>query len=900
MPKTMLAEALAYAAKGWPVFPCNPKSDPPDAVRKKEKTPLVGRDKDANGKPIEGTGGVSKATTDHVQIRDWWTMWPNALIGVRLGIETGLWVVDLDPRGEPVADVEARLVEAVGPLPVGPRSETQSGGHHVWLRMPAGEVPKNSAKRIENVDWRAEGGYVILPPSRMSNGNAYKWIVSPEVADYPEATPALLDLVFKRGKFAPPKREVAKPTGRAPAPDRVRKYCEVALDRAVEKIRSTPKGQRNVELNNIALGIGHLVGAGGLTREMAWASLREAALSWGIGDDDKALKQGGTLDRALDDGARSPADLSHVGNQVARSRPEPVRDTREIPAHDPDTGEVYEGEAGPPVLPGDDSEWTGADYERGEPDDGDGERKFPFRCLGYNREAYYYFSSNKRQITALKAKEHTSLNLLQLADLNYWGEFIDVRGKLSAENWQQIANSLIQKCHHAGIFVETRVRGRGAWLDGKTVIVHTGDSARVSGDVVPLTDVPGRFIYEAESPWEFQFGSPANNREANELADICSRLTWMDKMSGALLAGWCVIAPVCGALKWRPHIWITGPSGSGKTTAVEEIAGRIVGPAAQRFDGNTSEAGIRQTMGYDARPIILDEAESEDAAQVARMQAILGLARVSSSGGTIAKGNQNGRAMNFVARSCFLFSSINTALKHHADESRVTKLILSKNTADDALEHYQGLMRDIERCFTPEYAGAMFSRTVANLSALNANTETFKTAAAMAFRNRRAADQIGPMLAGYYLCFSTGRISLAEAEGFIAKHKWADHLSLEASSDELRLFAYLMSRRIRLTVSGKAEEMSVGQAIEMAATGQDRYADYQQALGPRGIRADYQGITISNTADGIREYLRDTPWVNDWKRPLGMIDGAEPASATYFAPGLTTRGVWLPLGMLSE
>lgn len=909
----MLEHALAYAAKGWPVFPCDWKSGP------NEKRPLLRKDKDPEtGKDIPGSGGVSKATTDAEEIRGWWRKWPKALIGIALGTKAGVWVVDLDPRGEPVGDVEQRLIEAVGTLPVGPRSETQSGGHHLWFKMPAGEIPKNSAKRIHNVDWRAQGGYVIAPPSLMSNNASYSWIVAPDELEFPEPPAGLLDLVFKRGKFlvkrAPPAPELTRGRG-SEDEEAVRRYCEVALARAADKVAALPKGARNVELNNIALSIGHLVGAGGISLAEADSALRQAAYTWGIGDDDKALKAGGTLERALADGMKDPANLAHVRARSASQRPErPAKAEIEQPPHDAETGEIDEpyGEpAGPITERGPDYEPDDNGADGGEDGGGDwheAQNKYPFRCLGHDHGTYFYFSTNKQQITALKAKEHTTLNLLQLCGLNYWADYLGTRSKISGEQWSQIADSLIEGCHRAGIFVDKNVRGRGAWVDGvgkkATVIVHTGDSARVDGDIVQLSDIPGRFIYESAEPWQFEFGSPASTSDANKLADICKRLTWQEPISGALLAGWNVIAPVCGALKWRPHIWITGPSQAGKTTAVEEICCRIVGPAAERFEGNTSEAGIRQNMGFDARPIILDEAESEDAAQVARMQQILGLARIASSGGTIAKGSSSGRATNFVARSCFLFSSINTALRHHADESRVTKLVLAKNNAKNALEHYHNLIRDINETFTLEYAGAMFSRTVRYLPELLANIETFKVAAAVLFKNRRAADQIGPMLAGYYLCHSTKRISLADAEAFISKHDWTEHVALDSVGDEYRLFQYLMSRRVRLTVGSSPREMSVGQVIQMTRNDDDPATGgssrpYEDALGPRGIKVDYDTITISNTADGIREFLRDTPWAGDWRRPLGMIDGAEKSDgAVYFAPGLTTRAIVLPLNLL--
>lgn len=884
----MLAEALAYAARGWPVFPCNPET----------KRPLVGKDRDKDGKEIPNTGGVKKATTDEAQIREWWGRWPLALIGVAMGGRAGVWVIDFDPRdGETVDEVEARFIAEVGALPAGPQSRTQSGGKHVWLTMPEGEEPRNSVKRLKNIDWRAEGGYVIAPPSVMKSGTKYEWIISPDFIGFPKPTEAILDLVMRRGKWAPQQtpKAVAR-AGYVPSNDKIRRYCTLALQKASARVAAAIEGTWNNTLNNEALNIGHLVGTGGITYDEAYESLRDAAYAWGIGNDDKALVPGGTLERALHDGMREPKDLSHVGT-LTRPEREPEPEPEYVPGrdYDADTGEFPPDDPEPPV-----SEHVGPSGD--EPDSvvptlmG-----LPFRALGFNRGTYFYLAHGTLQITPLKAAQHSPLQLLQLANLNEWREFLSIgNGKITAEQWIQIADILMKACHRNGIFSEKRVRGRGAWVDGRKVIVHMGDMVRIDGDPVPLTDVPGRAIYEAEEPWDFEFGSPASNSEAHALVDICQRLTWQEKMSGALFAGWNVIAPVCGALKWRPHIWITGPSKSGKTTAVTEIAGRIVGPAAVRFEGNTTEAGIRQKMQFDALPIILDEAESEDAAAVIRMQGVLGLARLASSGGTVAKGTTGGRAMEFVARSSFLFASINTALKHHADESRVTRLTLSKNGAPDALKHYQDLIRDIDATFTREYAGAMFSRTVANLHTLLKNIETFKSAAAAQFRDRRAADQIGPMLAGFYLCHSTKAISLGEAQDFISKHDWTDHASLDSASDEKRLLTYLMSKRIRFTVQGSPREMTVGQAIyECRDENTGRF--YAEALGARGIKVDFDTFTVSNSAPGIAELLRDTQWVSDWKRPLAQIDGAEKTrSSVYFSPGIITRGVILATAILME
>lgn len=65
--------ALAYAAKGVPVFPCDPA----------KKKPLTKH-------------GFKEASTDPATIAEWWERWPNAMIGMPTGKASGVWVLDVD------------------------------------------------------------------------------------------------------------------------------------------------------------------------------------------------------------------------------------------------------------------------------------------------------------------------------------------------------------------------------------------------------------------------------------------------------------------------------------------------------------------------------------------------------------------------------------------------------------------------------------------------------------------------------------------------------------------------------------------------------------------------------------------------------------------------------------
>ena len=68
-----------------PVFPCKEFVDRKNG--KISKAPYIPR-------------GFKNATRDIEQIRQWWSKWPHALVGIPTGIETNLFVIDIDNDGK--------------------------------------------------------------------------------------------------------------------------------------------------------------------------------------------------------------------------------------------------------------------------------------------------------------------------------------------------------------------------------------------------------------------------------------------------------------------------------------------------------------------------------------------------------------------------------------------------------------------------------------------------------------------------------------------------------------------------------------------------------------------------------------------------------------------------------
>ena len=148
----MKAAALALAARGFHVFRLTPR----------QKVPLA-----------ESHGHLD-ATTDPATIARWWTEIPDANIGLRTGIESGVLVLDRDDRNGGEAGWEL-LEQEHGRVPYSLRVRTGDGFHVYLGHRGPGRVtaPKGVAP---GVDLKSEGGYVVAPPSVHPSGRVYTWL----------------------------------------------------------------------------------------------------------------------------------------------------------------------------------------------------------------------------------------------------------------------------------------------------------------------------------------------------------------------------------------------------------------------------------------------------------------------------------------------------------------------------------------------------------------------------------------------------------------------------------------------------------------------------------------------------------------------------------------------------
>lgn len=569
----------------------------------------------------------------------------------------------------------------------------------------------------------------------------------------------------------------------------------------------------------------------------------------------------------------------------------------------------------------------------------DNPKPWPFVLLGFNGDDFFYQPGESGQVMSISRAGHSSSsNLLSLARLKWWKSAYprcNREGEVIGVNWQDAISDLIGRQYAVGCYDPMRIRGVGAWWDDGRVVYHLGDRLIINGKAWPvLKPPPSQYLYQ-RLPRRNGPGAaiPLSDAEGLEVLELAERFHWEAKASGTLLAGWVALAPICGVLNWRPHIWLNAVAQSGKSSVMKFFVKYLLGDLPLRVVGATTEAGIRQTLKSDALPVLFDEAESNEKPDIQRIQSVLTLARISSTDdqGVTVKGSPSAAATMFNIRSMFFMSSINTALKQGADRSRFSVLVLripDKLTAEQRQEHWEQLEADLVRTITPETGQRMIARMVALAGTVREVAKVMTKAAALELGTARQGDQIGTLLAGVWVLHRQDVPTLEGAQAFIRQsnvQQQAEGQADERGGDQGDCLQTILQSRLRVERGeGAAVTRTVAELIEAASreaqlgpgwpicpyndddikrSDDTITRDMAEAeLGRHGVGVDRVNglLLVSNTAKGVARLLDGTPWSNGgWSNLLASLKGASRAGVTRFK-GLSgvSRAVAIPKTLL--
>lgn len=207
--------AREFACAGVPIFPCAPGG----------KRPLTRR-------------GFQDASTDLERVQFWWDRAPSANIGLPTGAASGLVVVDVDVHG-PVNGFEgfnrahrAGLVSGWEFL-----ARSPSGGMHVYFPAVPEAVQRSWQVARAGIDFRGDGGYIVVPPSaRNIDGHRVPYSIE-QVA---------------RGETAPVHaqrlRDFLDPRPVIPRPESRYVGTPGALSELADRVARLQEGERNLGL----------------------------------------------------------------------------------------------------------------------------------------------------------------------------------------------------------------------------------------------------------------------------------------------------------------------------------------------------------------------------------------------------------------------------------------------------------------------------------------------------------------------------------------------------------------------------------------------------------------------------------------------------------------------------
>lgn len=847
--------ALAYAKLGIAVFPLKPG----------DKMPL-------------GGNGEKDATTDTAVITEWWTRNPTANIGLGMGARSGVFAVDIDgPDGRKTL---SDLIEKYGSLPQTWTHHTPNGTH-LLFRYPGRQImncrSKTSRKEpLPKIDSRGDGGYIVGAPSIHPSGTPYRWdetlklSAMPVPADAPEWLVYLFEKPPAESKPAKP----AKPISSQGTP-----YGLAVLKNECERIRTAPIGQQEEILNARAFVVGQYIGGGELDEISAINDLVSAGMGMANGR------------------ANEPWTESQVSKKVHAAVQSGMRDPKTAPEK-PAQQNVTNTKQNETQAKQNETDAAGS-IESGH-----------FKFLGFEKSesgaVFVFFVFRSLTIIKLTNAGITSGNLLLLnPSPDFWETHFP--GKRGGIDLQVCSAWIIKSSYAVGMFDESLIRGRGAWIDDGRVVIHAGDHLIVNGKLTRLQAIQSNFMYEQAPTLPVTVDSPLSDSEAAEVIEIAKLINFERKNDAYLLAGWCVIAPVCGALAWRPHLWITGGAGSGKSWVLKNYVRPLLAGISVILEGTTTEAGIRQKLYQDALPVVFDEADTDDRKDQERVQQILTLMRISSSsdGGSILKGSSTGKAVEYTIRSCFVMASIVLQAARQADKTRITVINIRRPLVmtPEVEQRWKDLSFRTFQTFTPEFVRRLQARTILHLDTLVKNAKTISTAIAAEVKYQRTGDQMGILIAGALLLKSTALLTLDQAVDIVKQIDFSEEKSADEQKDEMQLLQHLCDQVVNVDFNYSKVEKSIGEmliACRLQSFPDQETTAFLAKLGRCGLKPSHTGFIVSNQNDYLKRILRDTPWGNGYPKILSRLDGAVATDPIRFPSGAQTRGVLVPWKYITD
>lgn len=556
-----------------------------------------------------------------------------------------------------------------------------------------------------------------------------------------------------------------------------------------------------------------------------------------------------------------------------------------------------------------------------------------FRCLGYHEGEIVLMNKRTAFIQYVKVDKIGSKICLSLAPYDFWHAIAPKLNEKGQETdgvyWERIIDLLFRATEDAGLWNNRKQHEQGARFDRGRVAFHTGERVWMEelGLMLP-GDVQGENCYTsrigARLP-EFDNAFEQDSSEIRGLLKIIKSLAWREDsraLSEMTLFGYLSMAPICGILKWRPHIWLDGARGDGKTWVVQNIVNKILGPHCEMVKSNSTESGLRNLLHARAVPIVFDEAEGSSARDKARMEEIISLARHTSSetDAVVAQGVSGGGASRrFSISSMFFLASIATRIDKPSDQTRFARISLGPGLRGTAFTEQVEI--PAHKLFTEEFTDRFVARSILHAKDAENIIRVMTTALMLSGMERRVADVYAVFASGAWLALRDdipadeyAALSFIQNEFGALEQIKTVNSDLSRDRDHDRIIRQIMSATRRIeTANGPIVSEKVG-VLMAIVTGNNEaddsmvtVNDAMRELNNMGIRPSINGspcdpgpdvkeFLIHRRSEAIRSILEKTPYEAGFADILLQSPGVKLSpSTTRFRGASPERGLMVPV-----
>lgn len=501
--------------------------------------------------------------------------------------------------------------------------------------------------------------------------------------------------------------------------------------------------------------------------------------------------------------------------------------------------------------------------------------KSAFKCLGYKDDKNYIWSTYRQCLFTITQKELNLNNFLNMfgrdfLENNY--QRYSPKGIPVGYDINKLSGDIIQGCVEAGIFNLKNMFGFGIFVDplNKDHLIVNGEEIWGTNPEYKGERVFGKNVFANIKDLDFSKDiQEVKKEEVKEWFDLLGTWNYKRGLQDQLLVfGWSIVAPFAGCLNWRTHFSLTGEQGTGKST-MQNCISNFLGEFALTFDGQSSEAGIRQKIGSSSCAVLIDEAEA-DSRKIANT---LTFFRTASSSGIVAKGTSDQTGMDFILKLTGMIGGIVAPALNPADLSRFLRIeLLPKG------DKRHQLLSDNER--QTEIGKKTIMYIIKNYKLFKSVCKKVRKFLLEDNDNSRYADSFTTIIAGAYLLLNMNDEEQGIKE-FMKQFNFDKEKIQMATKDHNNLLNKILKTNLRTTTgSGTYSIIELVNSLFNSKNSSEDKMDIKRTLGRNGIKVEDDGINykvyIATKDDNFLKIMKNSKFdAGDVTSVLTRIDGAE-------------------------